>query len=325
MDERKYSISSVQLFFILFSYVFSGLFIYSDGVFFPVILTCIFLASMCVVARLITNGFDSSKEFFSSVFGKTAPALRIICAVFVSFSLIGTLFEFSNDVSLVYGGNISVVFIVVAGIAVFSVWNGFYRAARFSELCLFSVLSILLVSLFSGGGGKFDFSFDTNAVMSSFHCMGNVAVIFSLYLSCITEKDEIMSEFMRNGSFHPSPLASGIIAVFSAGILYIFVNLMAMSGENLLISFFSWFLSVTRIFAFSICICDLCGIPQRKAPEEKRKGVFFAAVLFIFSILVYGYVPSGIILESESVFDLIFPCALFAFLIFKGVAQKDKA
>lgn len=325
MDERKYSISSVQLFFILFSYVFSGLFIYSDGVFFPVILTCIFLASMCVVARLITNGFDSSKEFFSSVFGKTAPVLRIICAVFVSFSLIGTLFEFSNDISLVYGGNISVVFIVVSGIAVFSVWNGFYRAARFSELCLFSVLSILLVSLFSGGGGKFDFSFDTSAVMSSFDCIGNVAVIFSLYLSCITEKDENMSEFMRNGSFHPSPLASGIIAVFSAGILYIFVNLMAMSGENLLISFFSLFLSVTRIFAFSLCICDLFGIPQMASSGEKRKGVFFAAVLFIFSVLVYGYVPGGIILESETVFDLIFPCAVFAFLILRGVAQKDNA
>lgn len=325
MDERKYSISSVQLFFILFSYVFSGLFIYSDGVFFPVILTCIFLASMCVVARLITNGFDSSKEFFSSVFGKTAPVLRIICAVFVSFSLIGTLFEFSNDVSLVYGGNISVVFIVVTGIAVFSVWNGFYRAARFSELCLFSVLSILLVSLFSGGGGKFDFSFDTSTVMSSFDCIGNVAVIFSLYLSCITEKDEKMSDFMRNGEFHPSPVASGIIAVFSAGLLYIFVNLMAMSGENILISFFSWFLSVTRIFAFSLCICDLCGIPQMISSGEKRKGVFFAAVLFIFSVLVYGYVPGGIILESETVFDLIFPCAVFAFLILKGVAQKDNA
>ena len=174
-------------------------------------------------------------------------------------------------------------------------------------------------------GGKFDFSFDTSAVMSSFDCIGNVAVIFSLYLSCITKKDENMSEFMRNGSFHPSPLASGIIAVFSAGILYIFVNLMAMSGENLLISFFSWFLSVTRIFAFSLCICDLCGIPQRISSGEKRKGVFLTAVLFIFSILVYGYVPSGIILESETVFDLIFPCAVFAFLILRGVAQKDNA
>lgn len=62
--------------------------------------------------------------------------------------------------------------------------------------------------------------------------------------------------------------------------------------------------------------------PFKKVPLEHYP---FAAVLFIFSILVYGYVPGGIILESETVFDLIFPCALFAFLIFKGVAQKDKA
>lgn len=316
-ERRKYSLSPIQLFFMVLSYVFSGFFLHSENSFFAVVFTCFFTSAICAVAWLLCKNYNCSRELFSNAFGRSGMLICVICGAFVFLSLARTAFSFSYGISRLYGGNPTLIFFAFIIMGVIAVSGGFFRASRFAELCFFSIVAVILVAVFDVGTGSFDYNIDTNSFMASFNCIGNSVVIFSLFLSCITENDKEASQFMKNGSFHPSPLLCGICGVFTAGILYVLVNFIGSGVENPLISFFSWFSSLVRGFAFFVSASDLFGITQAKNMDEKKKRAVAAASVFAFSLLIRLYLPDTVIAETEAVFTLIFPFVIFSFLVFR--------
>lgn len=319
MKKRNYSISSVQLFYLIFAFVFSGLFLYASGSLISVIISCAFVSIMSVVAGALCEGFASSEEFYAFAFGKSGSILRLISLVFLVFSSVRSLSSFSVGVTSYYkGGSATAVFAVCAAISAFAVARDFTGAARFAELCAFSLAGILLLSLLGKGGTAFDFSLSSYSLSAAFDAVGCVAVIFSLYLRNITPNDSAMSDFARNVSFQPSPVLCGVFAPILAGAAYIFVNLMGADG-NILVVFFVWFFALARFFSLAICASDLLGLPECIGEGKKTRRASFFALIFAVVIFLGQTVPEEIIADAGILYNVILPCSLFA-----GISWKEK-
>ncbi len=310
MKETNYRISAFQLFFLVFAYVFSGLFLYAKASLTVTVLSCTFAAAICVVAGYLCRGFSSSAQFYGAVFGRFSAFVRLLSLIFIAFSGVRALYAFSRGICVYYkGASVAAVFLICAFLAVFAVFRSFSGAARFAELGAFVVAAILLLS-FLGGGGDVYFFFSADEVLSSFDAFGSSAVILSLYLRVITKDDAEMSDFARNAGTHPSPVLCGVFGALFAGALYLFICVRG-GMSNILLLLFAWLLCITGFFALALCASDVLGIPECEKENALRRAMFFALICAV-RLLSDGLFPEYLRTEASAVYNVILPCALFA-------------
>ncbi|MGN1095866.1 MAG: hypothetical protein ACI4QR_05715 [Eubacteriales bacterium] len=315
MENRKYAFSSVQIFFLIFSYVFSGLFIFAGDSFFAVVFSCFFIVAMCVAAWALCHGYSSSEGLYNASFGHAGYILRAAALIFAAYSLIASLKATSSDIVIFYGGgDITPVFIICAAVALFAVKDGFSGVGRFAELCFFAYSLIFLISLFGNGGYSFDYTLSGISIDRAFLCIGNSAVIFSLYLCNITRESEDMSDYARFDTFHPSPLFCGILGAIGAGIFYMFIRFTGFDNDNILLSFFVWVSALARIFAVFAAACELLSVPSCKK-EKKHVRLSAFAIVFAAVLIISGYIPERWLIISSAVFTVLFPLAVVLSLL----------
>ena len=323
MIKRNYSISSIQLFCLVFACVFSGIFLHAGNSLVGVIFSCVFSCAVSFAAGTVCEVFCSSKEFYSFAFGAGGTILRAISLVFLAFSAVGSLAELSADVASLYkGGSAAAVFAVCAAISVFAVSRDFTGAARFAELCAFPLAGILLLSFLGDGGEGLTFSLSQYDLFGAFDAIGCTAVIFSLYLRVITPNDVEMSEFARNGSFHPSPVLCGVLAPVLAGTVYIFVKLFG-AEKNILVRMLVWFFALARFFAFALCASDLLDLPDSIGERKGKRALAFAA-LFAAVILVLQVIPTEAISGAQVLYNAAFPLSAFAGVMLSAREEERK-
>ncbi len=311
MKKREYLISSVQLFWIIFAFVFSGFFLGEPHSFISVVVSCIFASVMSIAAGEICRGFASSYELYFSAFGGAGVFFRYISLAFISFFSAGSLLDFSSGVSAYYKGEVSaVIFAVCLILCVFAVSKDFTGAARFAELCAFAVLVILLLLFGGKGGSGFEFVLFTQDMPVLFDSVGCSAAIFSLYLRAVERGDAAMSSFAENSSFHPSLTLSGATAPVCAGALYVLVRVFG-AEQNILVVFFVWFIVLSRFFMLAICVSDLLGLPECME-NVKRKRVLIFAAFFVSTLLLKGSAAVGVISEAGVLYGAVLPFAAFA-------------
>lgn len=312
MNKTRYRISAFQLFFLVFAYVFSGLFLFAKGSLTATAISCLFAAALCVVAGCLCRGFSSSVDFYGAVFGRFSDIVRFLSLVFIAFGGVRAIYAFSLEICAYYkNANAAAVFFVCVFLAVFAVLRSFSGASRFAELCVFAVAAIFLLCLL-GRGGNVYFSFSAQEVLSSFDAFGSSAVIFSLYLRVITEDEAEMSDFARNAGVHPSPVLCGVFGALFAGLLYIFVCIRG-GMSNILLLLFAWLLCMAGFFAGAVCVSDVLGIPECEKGKALRRAMLFA-IIGTASVLLKGAVPEYLRAEASAFYNVIFPCVLFAVL-----------
>ena len=309
MPERKFCLSSPQLFCLLFFHLLSGMMLFCGGELFPALFAALFAACVCVAASAVCGGFCSSAELFGAAFGKLGAPLRYTAAFFASLPLARTLLAFSAEISSFYGEQNAAAFApVLALFACLALSRGFHRASRFAELCVFALVGALLLALFGGGDGvKLDFS--ESALFSALEAVGASPLFFSLYLRHASRESEKMSDFAKNSAFHPSPLASGLCAVLSSLAVYAFFCFAAQ--ESILFSLLSWFFALSRILLLSLCLADLTAYPE-KSEGAKRA---FVSSLFCAFWLIFGAIFPNTTAVSGVFAAVLFPCIVFVTLI----------
>ncbi len=283
----RYGISSFQLFFFVFSCVFSGLFIYGGNNAVTTVLVCAFCAVLCTVVHYISRTFSSSRELYSAYLGRFAPVLCALSLIFVSFGGVRTLYAFSQGVTAYYkNANESVIFLSCVFLCVFAVRASFSCAARFAELCAFVIFMIFLLCLL-GGGGDVLLSFSSEDVPFLLGAIPGIPVIFSLYLRTISEEE--MSDFAKYGGIQPKKAVCGVVASFAAGAFYLFVCAMG-ADKGILLNIFAYFLCISRFFAYAVSAVDILGIPEGEKEKTPKKAIIFAAVCAV-AIFLYGVLP----------------------------------
>lgn len=311
MAERKYLISPVQVFCCVLLYLLSGMMLYAGGSAAAALFAALFCACACVIACVLCENFSSASGFYASAFGALGLPVRYISAALTSYSLISTLFSFSAEVGAFYlGGARKAVLLACILLAIFSVAKGFSAPARFAEVCVFPLFFAVLVSLIGGEGEGLSFSLSGDLLFAGFDIIGSVPVVFSLYLRCAGEESGKMSVYAKNSSFRPSALAAGVCAAAASLAVYAFFRLTEVG--NIMFSFLLWFAALSRIFAHTLALCDIAGLPEAENGQGKARSMLAAAAVFAAAALCTG--AFGEALKTAAVFaNVIFPCAAFAF------------
>ena len=197
MNERNFLLSTPQVFCLLLFYLLSGMMLFSGGSFFAALFSALFSACLCVIADGVCKSKSSSKGLYAAAFGSFSRTLCCAAAFFSALPLTATLSAFAVSIHSFHGGKYTFAFApLLAFFCFFGVAGGFYRAARFAELCVFALAGAVLLTLFGGGDG-ISFAFGESALFAGFDAVGAPAVFFSLYLRCVTPESSKMSERER--------------------------------------------------------------------------------------------------------------------------------
>ncbi len=324
MIKREYSVSSIQIFFIMFSFVFSGLFLYGEGSLTRMIFAPFFLSVICLAAGTVCEGYHGSAMFYNATFGKMQMIFKTISLIFLFISAIKDISSFSLSVAAFYGGKYAyIIFLAVIAICVFAVWRDTLGAARFCELCLFPVSIVILLSLLGERDSSFYLAISEKDVFSAFDIIGCTSVIFSLYLRVITPKNDDMSDFARNSAFHPSPMYCGALAPIFALAVYITVIFLGVRS-NILANALIWFCHLARCFASAVCARDLCGFAECSVPSEKAHRFAAMSTAFAASILILQFVPERAFSCVAILYNALFPCVAFVCCTVKGTQNSGQ-
>lgn len=318
MEERRFLVSSPQLFCLVFFHLLSGMLLFCGGSFYAALFASLFCVCLCVVGASLCLGHGGAAAFCGRVFGRAGAPLRMAAAFFVSLSLLRTLLAFAGGFSRYYDGAGTALFVpALLLLCVFAVRRGFYRAARFAELCVFALAAALLLALLGGAGEGLFFSADESILFGGFEAVGASPAFFSLYLRSAGEDGDKMSVYAKNSAFRPSPLACGVCACAAALAAYAFFRLAA--GENIVLSLLLGFASLSRLFLGALSLCDLAAIPEEAGGQ---KSTAQAALLFAAAVLLGDFAKTAAVFAN-----VLFPCVVFAASVLghgKGTGLAEK-
>ncbi len=307
MADLKNKITAPQLFCLVFCYMLAGFRLHGGTGVPATLFVCLFCACVCVVCAAAGEGCGSFACLCREAFGKCGFLLRALAAVLLALPLLATLSELAKGAASFYeNGRTAAVLPALILLCVLALWRGFCTIGRFAELCAFPLALLLPLSLLGGGGEALTLALGQEDVPACFAAVGAVPVFFSLYLRVASPSEQ--SEPARASGFQPSPVLCGVLGVFAAGGVHLF--LACVGAGSVLSSFLIWFICLSRLFAFSLSAGDVLGLPESGGTLCARKSALFAAVCAAMW-LTSAHFPTffGAALATCNV---ALPCAVFA-------------
>ena len=275
----KTHITPVQLFFLRFSYLLSGFFLFNITSYYAV--TAQF-AVFSVFAVLCLRGLSQRRTGLSDFVGAYAPGAA--GTVFTGLFLVLSVFQMTRT-AVFFSESVQrlsrflpwwVIFLTVCICAVFAVVHGMTAVGRFSELVPFLLVPMLLIRPF----GDFTLTlsagdFDVSGVLS---CV-SAAPVFFLASKTLTSGDDGISDAMRVGSEPPANRGAYLVRIMvsaaaAASLVYVYFTLFSFGAADLFLRLFIWMLHIVRLSV-------LVGIYADLVAENARRGMRIAySVLF---------------------------------------------
>lgn len=254
MTRNTEKITLLQLFFLSFSYVFSGLFLIGERSFLSFLLpvVAVLLFSACGFF-LLQNAPDCNakkyglRDFLSC--GTSAPLSTVLSVVFALFAMVEaglSLFAFCFSVRA-FASFLPfwLILIICAGLIVFVAAHGLTAIGRLSELMAFLILPLLLWILLWKVS-----PIDLTAFSSNLYAVFAVTPAPILFLfSATVSKTTAMPNEKSLRLFPFASVLGAVLAVLCAVLFLIY----GASEEHIFFLFFGWLTSVIRI-ALLLCI-----------------------------------------------------------------------
>ncbi len=307
MTELKNKITAPQLFCLVFCYMLAGFRLHGGAGVPATFFVCLFCACVCVACAAVCGECGTFSGLCRSALGKFGFLLRALAAVLLALPFLATLSELAKGAANFYeNGRAAAVLPVLILLCVLALSRGFCTIGRFAELCAFPLALLLPLSLLGGGGETPVLALTQEDVPACFAAVGAVPVFFSLYVRAASPCEQ--SEAARVSAFHPSPVLCGVLGVFAAGGVHLF--LVSVGAGSVLSSFLVWFVCLGRLFAFSLCAGDVLGLPESGVEACARKSAVFATVcaaVWLASARFPAFFGAAL-----AVGNVALPCAVFA-------------
>lgn len=255
MSERS-GITLFQLFFLSFSYVFSGLFLICETAFLSLLIPLIFVLLYCVFGyfflRLAPTAFYERERWLAFLSGGRTHTMGKLFATFLtliaSIELIFTWLAYAVSVSSFAGFlPFSFAAALILLLAIFVGGHGVTVIGRFAELFTFQIVPLVLWFIL------FDLSFvDFGAFSENLYAFMIVSPAPILYLFSETV---LQSTAMPNGSKNPIKIPAVCFLGAVTAVLCAFLFLLyGADKNNIFLLFFGWTASLVRL-AVLICVC----------------------------------------------------------------------
>ncbi len=307
MRELKNKITAPQLFCLVFCYMLAGLRLHGAKSLAATLFVCLFCACVCVVCAAAHESCGSFAGLCRAALGKFGYALQALGAVLLSLPLLATLAELSRGAANFYESASPAVFLLaLVSLMLLAAAKGFCTLGRFCELCTFPLAFLLPLSLLGGGGETPSLDFTQEDLQACFAAVGAVPVFYSLYLRNASPGEQ--SDFARASAFRPAPAFCGVLAVFAAGLVHVF--LIFTGAGSVLSSFLFWFIALGRLFAFSLAAGDILSLPESGRAMCAKKTAAFAAVCAVVW-LISPLFPAAFG-TALAACNVVFPCIVFA-------------
>lgn len=281
-------ITPVQLFFLVFSYLLSGFFLFHIHSYYAVAAQFAVFSLFAILAsgglsRRTSGLSDFVSSYISGMGGVIAVGLFLVLSV---FQMVRT--------AVFYGESIGrycdflpwwMIFSVLCLCAVFAVRQGMTAIGRFAELIPFILVPLVFVRPFG------DFAPTLAAV--DFHVSGvlscvSAAPVFFLASKTVTPGDDGVSAAMRVSSAPPAHRASYLLRVMlaaaaAASLLYVFLTLFTFRAGDVFLSFFLWLLHFLRLAVLVGIYADLIAENPNPKIRTAYTAVFAVSVVAVLA------------------------------------------
>lgn len=298
-------ITPVQLFFLTFSYLLSGFFLYHLTSYYAVIAHFALFSLFAVfcargLSRQRSGLFEFVSAYVPGSFGIVFAGLFLVISV---FQTIQTVVLFGNSVErfcdfLPWW----MIFIVLCFSAVYTVYHGMSAIGRFAELVPFLLVPILFIRPFGNFMPLLSAkSFDVSAVFSGF----SAVPVFFLASKTAVAGDAGISEALQVRSKMPADRSSYLIRIMIAGaaaaaLVYFYLMLFSFGERDILIAFLTWMLHIIRLFVLVGIYADL--VTENQTPKLRTA---FTVVFSVSVMMVFAFVWGGIF-EKRFYLDAVF-------------------
>ena len=288
----KTHITPFQLFFLTFSYLLSGFFLFSVRSVFGVWAQLALFAAFVMLAR---PGLSRRRETLYEFVGAFVPgavlptvltALLLVPAV---FQMMSTAISFSESAGRTADFLPSwLILAILTGIALFAVWGGMIGAGRFAELLPFLLVPLLCIRPFGGFAPMLSVS-DLNA-LRVLSCV-SAAPVFFLAAKTVVPGDEGISDSMVAAASVPSDRASYLTklllgAAVSAAVIYGYLMLFAIDGKDVLFRLTLWVLHFIRLTVLVGLAADAVRVVPAEAANAVARRTVFAMVTAASAVCV---------------------------------------
>lgn len=283
-------ITPIQLYFLTFSYLLSGFYLYHIDSFFAVAAQ---FSAFFIFTVLATGGLSRRRSGLSDLVSFYTPgfagtAFTGIFLVLSAFQMTSTVVFYGEFVERLCGFLPS--WILFAGIvfcAVFAVRRGMMTIGRFAELIPFLLVPVAFVRPFGDFSPALTASdFDVSGVLS---CVSSVPVFF-LAAKTVTPGDEGVSEAMRAGGKLPEHRAAYLLRIMIAGavsavFVYLYLRSFIFPAGDVFLSLFLWMLHIIRLSVLVGVYADLVVENENPKVRTGFTMVFAAAVISMFTVV----------------------------------------
>lgn len=288
-------ITPVQLFFLTFSYLLSGFFLFHISSYYAVAAQ---FAVFSAFAMLCLRGLSRRRTGLSDFVSVYAPGAAGV--VFTGLFLVLSVFQMTRT-AVFFSESVQrvcrflpwwVIFITVCFCAVFASGRGMTAAGRFSELVPFLLVPMLLIRPFG------DFTptlaagdFDVSGVLS---CVSSAPVFF-LASKTLVPGDEGISEAMRVGNKTPAHRGPYLVRIMiaaaaAASLVYVYFTLFSFGAADLFLRLFLWMLHILRLAVTVGIYADLAA-----ENADSRARIAYTALFAVSAVSMLALTGTGVI------------------------------
>jgi hypothetical protein len=277
---KRSGITLFQLFFLSFSYVFSGLFLIRETAFLSLLVPLAFALPYCVAGyfflRLASGAPYEKERWLAFLSGGRAHTVGRLFAAFLlliaSVELIFTWLSYTVSVSAFSEFlSFSFVAVLILLLALFVGGHGLAVIGRFAELFTFLIVPPVLWLIF------WDFApLDFGAFSENLYAFLIVSPAPILYLFSETV---LQSTAVPNGSNNPIKIPAVCFSGAIAAVLCAFLFLLyGADKNNIFLLLFGWMAALVRL-SLLICVCTagrsgrteyVCTAKKKKASKEEQ-------------------------------------------------------
>lgn len=295
----KTHITPFQLFFLTFSYLLSGFFLFSIRSVFGILAQ---LAVFAVFVMLARPGLSRRRETlyeFVGVFvpGAVLPAVLTAALLLPAvFQMVHTAVSFSESAGRTADFlPLWLILAILIAVALFAVGGGMTGAGRFAELLPFLLVPLLCIRPFGGFAPMLSVS-DFNA-LRVLSCV-SAAPVFFLAAKTVVPGDEGISDAMGAVVSVPSDRASYMTklllgAAAAAAVVYGYLMLFAIDGKDVFFRLTVWMLHFIRLTVPMGLVADAVRAVPTEATHAVARHTAFAVVSAVSVICVLSVHGTG--------------------------------